>query len=383
MITRRTPSVIPEREDSIAALKRRLYLLSLAAVAAGAALLWAFPPGGEAPLGAVATSLVLPAAVAFFAGCLLLLWRRPASLPLVERGVYWAAYPIYLSVLALTVGGSVDVAARQMALHTFALWVPMVMVWAFLAFGSRRGLLASFAFLGSVGVVIVALGTVSRAPTYDELGVGLQLSVSMSVFILVLYAFTRILEGQIQARAVVESLAAYAARDLVTDLPNRLALEARFDQARALAHRSGQQLAVCFIDLDDFKRVNDTFGHAGGDAALRQYADRLSSAVRESDTVARVGGDEFVVLAFISDAAQAPVLAQKLLDAHERPITVDGREVRLSASVGVSVYPFDGSDGDTLLRRADETMYRVKAGGKNAWALAEPQDDRAADAVTN
>jgi hypothetical protein len=87
MITRRTPSVIPEREDSIAALKRRLYLLSLAAVAAGAALLWAFPPGGEAPLGAVATSLVLPAAVAFFAGCLLLLWRRPASLPLVERGV--------------------------------------------------------------------------------------------------------------------------------------------------------------------------------------------------------------------------------------------------------------------------------------------------------
>jgi diguanylate cyclase (GGDEF)-like protein len=121
------------------------------------------------------------------------------------------------------------------------------------------------------------------------------------------------------------------------------------------------------LDLDDFKSVNDSYGHAAGDDLLRSVADRLRALVRESDTVARIGGDEFaLVLPDVSDH-DAPVrIARKLADGFRTTLTVEGVHLRVGASVGVSVYPDDGTDGESLLRRADMNMYRRKGSGNVA-----------------
>jgi diguanylate cyclase (GGDEF)-like protein len=190
------------------------------------------------------------------------------------------------------------------------------------------------------------------------------------VFSITLFTFAYLLERQSAARAEAEAMAAFAAIDLVTGLPNRVAFESRFDNARALAQRSGQRLAVYFVDLDDFKTINDTFGHAAGDDLLRQYADRLRGSVRESDTVTRLGGDEFVVLAFLPDVAQAELVAAKLYDASSTPFVIGGVQVALTASIGISLYPDHGIDCETLLHRSDAAMYRTKANGKRGWSTA-------------
>ena len=127
---------------------------------------------------------------------------------------------------------------------------------------------------------------------------------------------------------------------------------------------------VCFIDVDDFKRINDTFGHDGGDSMLRQFAARLSTATREGDLVSRVGGDEFVVLATVADEAHARLLAGRLVAVFQAPFMLEGTEVSLYPSVGMSIYPQDGITLEAMLARADAAMYQAKADGKNAWVAA-------------
>jgi diguanylate cyclase (GGDEF)-like protein len=156
--------------------------------------------------------------------------------------------------------------------------------------------------------------------------------------------------------------------DGLTDLPNGILMRDRIAQAIAHAKRTGRQAAVAYVDLDRFKWFNDGYGHQFGDAVLRAAATRLASALRDCDTVARLGGDEFLVLlADLGKRADAYVVTQKLLDFVRRPFDVEGRPVQLSASIGVSVYPQDGSDVEVLIGNADIAMYRSKENGGDSF----------------
>ncbi len=162
-------------------------------------------------------------------------------------------------------------------------------------------------------------------------------------------------------KAAEEKLQHQAHYDVLTDLPNRLLLHDRINQALSQARRKGWQLGVLFVDLDRFKAVNDTLGHPRGDELLREAARRMSHAVRAEDTVARVGGDEFVVLLSEMNAPQdAGKVAEKILYAMAQPFTLGDHEVYVTASTGIALFPSDGADGETLLKNADTAMFRAK-----------------------
>jgi diguanylate cyclase (GGDEF)-like protein len=156
--------------------------------------------------------------------------------------------------------------------------------------------------------------------------------------------------------------------DALTGLPNRALLLDRFSQAIAQAGRHGKALAVLFIDLDEFKAVNDTLGHAAGDELLKAVAERLRQSVRAGDTVARIAGDEFaVLLAELSRADDAALVAQKIVARLGEPITLGGQEALVTASIGVATFPNDGQDCEALLAAADAAMYRAKQSGRNMY----------------
>ncbi len=164
-----------------------------------------------------------------------------------------------------------------------------------------------------------------------------------------------------------------AFHDPLTNLPNRLLFNDRLTLAVAQAHRHNQRLAVLFLDLDRFKVINDSLGHSVGDELLRQVAERIQEYVREGDTVARLGGDEFTLLVpGISAEEDAAKIARKICEAIHDPFWIDGRELFVTTSVGVSVYPFDGHDGETLVRNADSAMYRAKEQGRDNYQLYTP-----------
>ncbi|HYB95196.1 MAG TPA: EAL domain-containing protein [Vicinamibacterales bacterium] len=157
-----------------------------------------------------------------------------------------------------------------------------------------------------------------------------------------------------------------AEHDALTDLPNRLLLNDRLARAVALARRYGRRLAVLFLDCDRFKHINDTLGHAVGDQVLRSIAKRLTTCVRESDTVSRHGGDEFLVLlSEVDEPADAGLIAEKIVRSIAEPHFIAGHELSLTASVGIALYPEDGQDAQSLIMRADTAMYHAKNTGRN------------------
>lgn len=169
-----------------------------------------------------------------------------------------------------------------------------------------------------------------------------------------------------------EYLEGVAYRDSLTQLPNRHALLERMDKAIARCVRQGESMLVCFLDLDGFKHVNDTLGHDAGDEVLREVARRLTLHVRDNDTVARLGGDEFVlVLTRIEGLDQCQGILQRILNALSQPIAVMQTQVRISASMGVTIYPGDDTSANVLLEHADQAMYKAKRDGKNKWMLYE------------
>ena len=168
-----------------------------------------------------------------------------------------------------------------------------------------------------------------------------------------------------QTEEHVRHLAHY---DALTDLPNRTLFNDRLGQALIQAHRNRCKAAVMFLDLDRFKVINDTLGHSVGDLLLQEAALRLKGCVREGDTVSRQGGDEFVVLLpEIADEEDVYAVAQKLLNAIAQSFMLDGHELHVSASIGVSFYPNDGADAETLMKNADVAMYRAKEMGRNNY----------------
>lgn len=170
------------------------------------------------------------------------------------------------------------------------------------------------------------------------------------------------------ARALTHRMSYLAQHDSLTDLPNRVLLNDRVGEAIALSSRYGRKLAVLFLDLDRFKHINDSMGHSVGDRLLQSVARRLLTCVRSSDTVARRGGDEFVVLLQeLSHVQDAAITASKILEALGKPHYIDGHELHVTASIGVAAYPNDGTDVETLMRKADLAMYHAKELGRNSY----------------
>jgi diguanylate cyclase (GGDEF)-like protein/PAS domain S-box-containing protein len=175
-----------------------------------------------------------------------------------------------------------------------------------------------------------------------------------------------------QAEARLQRLALY---DSLTGLPNRTLFFDRMDQLLALAKRNNYVLALLFLDLDGFKQVNDTFGHDVGDELLRQVAERLARAMRKSDTIARMGGDEFIGLCGrIAGADDAAVVARKIIASLQEPYPAGEQTCTIGVSIGISIYPDDGKDIDTLLKKADMAMYRVKQGKHGGYVFFRDMD---------
>ena len=191
----------------------------------------------------------------------------------------------------------------------------------------------------------------STAPIHDRNG---RLSGAVMVF-----------HDVTSAQQLMQQMTHLASHDVLTDLPNRAMLDDRVRQAIATAERNNAPFALLYLDLDRFKRINDSLGHATGDMLLCSVAERLRACVRNSDTVCRLGGDEFLVLlADQQNQHHAAAAAEKILAELGRPHEIGGHELLVSASIGISLFPDDGRDAATLIKNADTAMYRAKAGGR-------------------
>jgi diguanylate cyclase (GGDEF)-like protein/PAS domain S-box-containing protein len=173
-------------------------------------------------------------------------------------------------------------------------------------------------------------------------------------------------------RKAAEQMMHASQHDFLTGLPNRLLLEDRLGQAIALAERHSGEVAVLYVDLDRFKRVNDSLGHLVGDKLLQSIAERMQGQVRTPDTVSRQGGDEFVVvLQEVRSRQGVEVVAQRILQAIAAVHAIGEHGVHVTASIGVALYPEDGLDAETLMKRADAALYEAKAGGRRCFRFFE------------
>jgi diguanylate cyclase (GGDEF)-like protein len=179
----------------------------------------------------------------------------------------------------------------------------------------------------------------------------------------------RLLYKQLELSNV--ALESMALHDALTGLPNRRLLLERLSLALAHTRRNKSTMAVMYLDLDGFKQINDTMGHDAGDTLLNMVAARLVTAVRQEDTVARVGGDEFVIALWeLSHEDEVAKLASKIIQAVSRPYSIQGRDVNVTVSVGISVYPTHGEEVEALMKSADLALYEAKRAGKNDYRIA-------------
>jgi diguanylate cyclase (GGDEF)-like protein len=199
----------------------------------------------------------------------------------------------------------------------------------------------------------------TKLPLHDESGK-----------VIGLVGITREINEMRETEAALQHLATH---DTLTDLPNRFLMIDRLTQLLSRAQRTGAVFAVLYMDLDHFKEVNDAHGHELGDLLLRAVAGRLRKSVRQSDTVARMGGDEFViVLEALHEMSDADVVGANVLRAIARSFTLQKRKVKITASIGISFFPDNGTDVDTLLRAADYAMYLAKRQGGNGYVNCLP-----------
>ena len=215
----------------------------------------------------------------------------------------------------------------------------------------------------------------------DALLNNLRINIMLSVFVLFAGLFGTALtlfyrakkktqEQQQQLMSKNEILYDAAHLDALTKLPNRLSLSRLLEAAIATSKRDTDLLAICFLDLDGFKGVNDRMGHSSGDNLLIAAAGRMKKAIRDSDSVIRLGGDEFVLLlGGLKGVSEGGVLLRRILDLLAAPFMIDGQSVLISASIGVTIYPIDSASITDLLAHADSAMYEAKKQGKNAWVL--------------
>jgi two-component system cell cycle response regulator len=177
------------------------------------------------------------------------------------------------------------------------------------------------------------------------------------------------------ARDYGKMLEALALNDPLTGLANRRLLADRMSMALVHARRNKSAMAVVYLDLDGFKQINDTLGHGAGDVLLKMVAERLVATVRAEDTVARVGGDEFILaLWHVSGIDYTATVASRAIEAVSQPYDIEGNTISITTSAGISIYPDHGEDADTLIKSADLALYEAKAAGKNAYRIAEQKE---------
>ncbi|UCJ15622.1 EAL domain-containing protein [Pseudomonas sp. MM211] len=207
-----------------------------------------------------------------------------------------------------------------------------------------------------------------------------SLIIIVTLAVLAIALLTSVLDARLEARTATlssslaeanQELTMLALHDNLTRLPNRLLLEDRIDQSMRKIQRNGGHFVLMFLDLDGFKPVNDAFGHHVGDLLLREVGQRLRESLRAQDTLARVGGDEFVLLAELSERDDAATIAGQVVSLLAQPFVVGDHELRISTSVGIALYPGDGLDQQELLRNADAAMYHAKRAGKNDYSFFE------------
>ncbi|NYI00797.1 putative bifunctional diguanylate cyclase/phosphodiesterase [Cupriavidus plantarum] len=242
------------------------------------------------------------------------------------------------------------------------------------------GAIASMHYTGMAAAEF-PLGSVCGAVGRGLPGESLALPILViTICVLAVALITSVLDMRLEMRTAImaEALGAanqelefLALHDKLTRLPNRALLDDRFNQAIQANVRQQGSFAVLFVDLDGFKGINDSYGHHVGDALLVEIAGRLRAIMQSEDTISRVGGDEFVLLARVDEPADAGVIAESLLAALREPVYVAGLTLHVSASIGIAVHPADGADQDALLTNADAAMYHAKASGRNAYFYFE------------
>ncbi len=274
-----------------------------------------------------------------------------------------------------------EAASAVVLVTAIATWGTMRSRGPFVAETLNESLLLLQSFVGTVAVTVLALSAAitERRHVYDALlDANRTLEERVRERTSELSEVNEHLTNEVRERRHAEEVVRHLAQhDSLTGLANRRLLEELYDSVEALARRRGGAMALLFLDLDDFKQINDTLGHGAGDEVLVQVAARLQGAVRESDLVARVGGDEFVVvLPELGRPEDATAVADKMLRAVTAPLRLLGQEYQLGISIGIARYPQDARDLHGLLRCADRAMYRVKSGGKNGFALFGEDHDR-------
>ncbi len=327
-----------------------------------------------------ATRVDWPVLLAFVGGQVALLlslyWLHTGHLKRSLLSVLWTMTVVCTVVIWLRTG------IRDIAVLAY----PCILVLAAMTI-SPRPLFA----LG--GVMLLSLGALAWAEIHGwfvpiDQGVGLWSFINRAMILVIIAVCARTVARDLQAavaRAEAESerakdsaarLAFLVQHDALTGLPNRLLVQDRFGQAMARAKRDDEPLALMVIDLDDFRRVNDSLGHGVGDAVLQRMAERLRVLASDTDTLGRLGADEFVVVSHESvDADSLAVFAQRVLEGLAEPFDRDGLRIACGSSIGIAQFPRDGDSFEQLLNRAEAAMARAKAEGRNAFRFADPEVD--------
>ena len=305
------------------------------------------------------------------------LWSKPNSLRVVEHTLLGVIFFYNFSVLTRIMYIGPDEHIRDI-IDGFLLWAPFYFIWAFLVLGPRGGLKVSVGYL--IGIVLFSLpyllGTFPPREVDNVIKFTIiSFPIASSVYLTALYAFAYFLRESAHARAKAEVAAELAYVDPLTGLPNRLLFEDRLERRVAQAERERKGFALIFIDLDRFKSVNDTLGHRAGDLLLKEIGARMKARLRNSDTLARISGDEFAVILHEAQTSQAAeAAATNLLSAFDKPFDLDGTLRHSGASLGVALYPQHGATADDLLMHADSAMYVAKARGRCRYHVYHAED---------
>ena len=300
------------------------------------------------------------------------------SLKTVVLSLVSGASVFFLGKLAYSLFFVPDALSTHEQIGETFYWVPIIYLLCFLIPGVRGGRIAAaftvIYFLISGGYTLASLGGLSP----EKWGIFYTLLQTNSVNIVQLilsFAFINLKTRYTETKEQVEALEEVVHTDALTGLPNRLKLQQILNDSLPQAKAKRELLAVLFIDIDRFKLINDTLGHSAGDALLGHVASRLKEVIRDGDLVARISGDEFVVIAHDLDkVSTVRVIAGRILASLSAPFEVAGQTLSVTVSIGSSLFPDDAEDGDALLRHADSAMYKVKKQGKNGFELYQKSD---------